>query len=231
MKMPAMPYPGTAGNSLFMLITSIGKDSAMDLLSKMIAVTDRHVFDSAPDPEEAFFAQLARIFRAGPRAVVLREKDLSPEAYLALASKVLSLKEHLCTGSDVPLILHGFPEAARALGISAIHLPLSMLLSLHEKDPSFLSGFRTVGASVHSPEDARAAVSCGASYLFAGNVWETGCKPGKAAAGLEYLRSVVSAVDVPVYGIGGVTPERMPQILETGAAGGCMMSGFMKYGL
>jgi len=34
-----------------------------------------------------------------------------------------------------------------------------------------------------------------------------------------------------VYGIGGVTPERMPQILETGAAGGCMMSGFMKYGL
>ena len=73
MKMPAMPYPGTAGNSLFMLITSIGKDKTMDLLSKMIAVTDRHVFDSAPDPEEAFFAQLARIFRAGPRAVVLRE--------------------------------------------------------------------------------------------------------------------------------------------------------------
>ena len=45
------------------------------------------------------------------------EKDLSPEAYLALASKVLSLKEHLCAGSDAPLILHGFPEAARALGV------------------------------------------------------------------------------------------------------------------
>ena len=203
----------------------------MDLLSKMIAVTDRHVFDSAPDPEEAFFGQLVRVFRAEPRAVVLREKDLSPEAYLALASKVLSLKEHLCTGSDVPLILHGFPEAARALGVSAIHLPLSMLVSLHETAPAVLSRFRTIGASVHSPEDARTAVSCGATCLFAGNIWETGCKPGKAAAGLEYLRSVVSAVDVPVYGIGGVTPERMPQILETGAAGGCMMSGFMKYGL
>ena len=46
----------------------------MDLLSKMIAVTDRHMFDTAPDPEEAFLAQLARIFRAEPRAVVLRER-------------------------------------------------------------------------------------------------------------------------------------------------------------
>ena len=202
----------------------------MDLLSKMIAVTDRHMFDTAQNPEEAFLAQLTRIFRAEPRAVVLREKDLSPEAYLALASKVLALKAHLCTGSDVPLILHGFPEAARTLGISAIHLPLPMLLSLHESEPALLSGFRTIGASVHSPEDARAAVSCGASYLFAGNVWETSCKPGKAAAGLDYLRSVVSAVDVPVYGIGGVTPERMPQILAAGAAGGCMRSGFLSVG-
>ena len=200
----------------------------MDLLSKMIAVTDRHMFDTAPDPEEAFLAQLARIFRAEPRAVVLREKDLSPEAYLALASKVLALKAHLCTGSDVPLILHGFPEAARALGVSAIHLPLSMLLSLHESDPALLSGFRAIGASVHSPEDARAAVSCGASYLFAGNVWETTCKPGLSGRGLQYLREVVESVSIPVYGIGGISEERMPEVLKTGAAGGCMMSGFMQ---
>lgn len=200
----------------------------MNLLNKMIAVTDRHMFDSAPDPEAAFLAQLSRVFLAEPRAVVLREKDLSPEAYLSLASKVLSLKAGLCSGRDVPLILHGFPDAARALGLSAIHLPLPLLLSLHASDPALLSGFRTIGSSVHSPEDARAAVRCGASYLFAGNIWETGCKPGKAAAGLDYLRAVVSAAEVPVYGIGGVTPDRMPELLRAGAAGGCMMSGFMK---
>jgi len=33
---------------------------------------------------------------------------------------------------------------------------------------------------------------------------------------------------VPVYAIGGVNEERLPEILSTGAAGGCMMSGFMK---
>ncbi len=202
----------------------------MDLLNKMIAVTDRHMFDSAPDPEAAFLAQLTRVFRAEPRAVVLREKDLSPEAYQTLASRVLALKNTLCTGRDVPLILHRHPEAALALGIRAVHLPLAMLLSLHEQDPALLRSFRTIGASVHAPEEARAAADCGATYLFAGNIWETQCKPGKEAAGLDYLRAVVRAVRIPVYGIGGVTPARMPEILETGAAGGCMMSGFMKYG-
>ena len=39
---------------------------------------------------------------------------------------------------------------------------------------------------------------------------------------------VCKEVTIPVYAIGGITKEKMPRILETGAAGGCMMSGFMQ---
>ena len=74
----------------------------------------------------------------------------------------------------------------------------------------------------------KAAESLGADYLFAGNIFETDCKKGLPGRGLEFLERVCKEVTIPVYAIGGITKEKMPRILETGAAGGCMMSGFMQ---
>ena len=38
-------------------------------------------------------------------------------------------------------------------------------------------------------------------------------------AGLDALRAVCSAVSLPVFALGGVTPERVPACLEAGAHG------------
>ena len=193
--------------------------------SRLIAVTDRKYFFDREDPEKAFFRQLERLFSLDLKAVVLREKDLGLEEYLRLAEKVKGIAGE---GRQCRLILHQYPEAAEALGIDAVHLPLHILRELREKSPERLNGFRTVGTSVHSTEDARIAVQCGASYLFAGNIYETTCKPGLEGRGLAWLKEVAGSVNIPVYGIGGITPGRMKEILETGAAGGCMMSGSMR---
>ena len=72
------------------------------------------------------------------------------------------------------------------------------------------------------------AKKLGADYAFAGNIYETDCKKGLAGRGLDFIKSVVEIADFPVYAIGGITAARMPEILQAGAAGGCMMSGFMK---
>ena len=127
----------------------------MDDLSRMIAVTDRKYFSGRKDPQEAFLKQLERLFSLGLKAVVLREKDLGPEEYLRLAEKV---KEIAGEGRRCRLILHQYPDAAETLGIDAVHLPLHILRELREKDPERLNGFRTIGTSVHSTEDARAAL-------------------------------------------------------------------------
>ncbi len=196
-----------------------------DGYSRLIAVTDRKYFFDREDPEKAFFRQLERLFSLDLKAVVLREKDLGLEEYLRLAEKVKGIAGE---GRRCRLILHQYPEAAEALGIDAVHLPLHILRELREKSPERLNGFRTVGTSVHSTEDAHIAVQCGASYLFAGNIYETTCKPGLEGRGLAWLKEVAGSVNIPVYGIGGITPGRMKEILETGAAGGCMMSGSMR---
>jgi len=74
-----------------------------------------------------------------------------------------------------------------------------------------------LGRSVSSVEEALAA---DADYLGAGPVWAT---PSKADAeppiGLEGLRRICVAVDVPVVAIGGVDAANAAACIESGAAG------------
>lgn len=168
---------------------------------------------------ESFLTRMERIFAAGPAAVILREKDLDEADYTALAREVLAL-----AGDRVPVILHSHPGAALALGCRRLHLPLPLLRGL---DPRQRSAFQVLGASCHSAEEAREAQALGCAYITAGHVFETGCKPGLAPRGLDFLREVTGAVSIPVWAIGGIAPENFAQVLDAGAAGGCVMSGLM----
>lgn len=86
-----------------------------------------------------------------------------------------------------------------------------------------------IGTSVHSVEEAVRAEELGASYLFAGHIFETDCKKGLAPRGLSFLEEVCKAVSIPVYALGGINDETEPLVRKTKAAGACRMSGYMKY--
>ena len=81
---------------------------------------------------------------------------------------------------------------------------------------------------VISIEDAKEAERLGADYVFAGNIFETDCKKGLQGKGVEFVRQLCARCPVPVYAIGGMNLERISLVRQAGAAGGCMMSGFMK---
>ncbi|MFQ9910259.1 MAG: thiamine phosphate synthase, partial [Acutalibacter sp.] len=53
------------------------------------------------------------------------------------------------------------------------------------------------------------------------------CKPGLPPRGVELLAQVCQASPLPVYAIGGVGPGNIAQVKQAGAAGACVMSGFM----
>lgn len=180
----------------------------------LLCVTDRALCRTS------FLDRVVAIAAARPAGLVLREKDLPEDQYQTLAAQVMSL----CQKAGVPCILHTFVGAARALGAAAIHLPLPVLRGLSETEKA---AFPTIGASCHSVEDAREAVSLGATYLTAGHVFATGCKPGLPGRGLAFLAQVCAAVDLPVYAIGGVGPENLPALARAGAAGGCVRSPLM----
>lgn len=166
-----------------------------------------------------FLERLDRIAAQHPYAIVLREKDLSESEYEALARDCL----RICQKHDVPLNLNSQIAVARRIGCDGIHLPFHLLLQ-HKNE---LDDFSRVGVSLHSPEEAAQLADTPATYVQAGHVFPTDCKAGVPPRGLSFLRAVCQATDLPVFGIGGITAERYPAVLQTGAAGACIMSGLM----
>jgi thiamine-phosphate pyrophosphorylase len=64
------------------------------------------------------------------------------------------------------------------------------------------------------------SVSAGASYLGVGPCYPTSTKEGLSGPiGAAGLAAVAVAVAVPVLAIGGVTADRIPELLEAGAYG------------
>ncbi|WP_017812439.1 thiamine phosphate synthase [Paenibacillus shenyangensis] len=82
-----------------------------------------------------------------------------------------------------------------------------------------------LGRSVHSIAQAVQAEREGMDYLFYGHIYETASKPGVAARGLEQLKQICAAVDIPVIAIGGIQPHHAEELISAGAAGIAVMSG------
>lgn len=153
--------------------------------------------------------------------VILREKDMSEKEYSELAEK----SAEICKGYGVPFAVNSFWKTAAMLGIKRVHLPLHLL---REMTPEEKAQFDIIGTSCHSKDDAIEAESLGAGYIIAGHIFETDCKKGLAGRGLGFLEEVKECVDIPVYAIGGISPENAADCIRTGADGICLMSGFMQ---
>ena len=80
---------------------------------------------------------------------------------------------------------------------------------------------------MHTASEAKEAQELGADYLIAGHIFSTDCKKGVPARGLTFLKEVCDSVTVPVFAIGGITKDRIEDVLSTGAKGICIMSEAM----
>jgi len=151
---------------------------------------------------------------AGLRAVQLREKDLEARELLALAGGLReSTRRHgarllVNDRADVAL-------AAGADGVQRTHLSLPVDALRAITPAGFL-----IGASAHSTSEAREAVDHGADFVVFGPVYDTPSKRRYGPPqGLAALESVARAVSRPVLAVGGLTPERVAEVLAAGAAG------------
>jgi thiamine-phosphate pyrophosphorylase len=165
---------------------------------------------------------LEAAFAAGCRWASLREKDLSVQEQVTLARSLMPLARQW----NARLTVHGDPSAAAAAGADGVH----------HANGSDVTGARAVlgqgalvGISIHSVAEARALGPNFVDYAIAGPVFETPSKPGYGPAlGTEGIRAIASATRVPVIAIGGITPERIPDVVAAGAAGVAVMGSVMR---
>ena len=82
-----------------------------------------------------------------------------------------------------------------------------------------------IGRSVHSLSEAKQAEADGADYVLYGHCFETKCKEGIVPNGVHNLIDIKKELQIPVFAIGGITPERVCQLQEAKADGIAIMSG------
>jgi thiamine-phosphate diphosphorylase len=75
-----------------------------------------------------------------------------------------------------------------------------------------------IGRSVHTMEEAGAAVTEGADFLVVGSIYSTASHPDREPAGPRLVTRTAS-LGLPVIAIGGVTPARVVELREAGAYG------------
>ena len=179
-------------------------------------VTDRSLVTGTL--EEAVEACLG----AGLRAVQLREKDLAARDLLSMARALReSTRRH-----GAKLLINDRADVALAVGADGVQragtsLPVSALRSI--SPPGFL-----IGASVHSVAEALAAEPEGADFLLFGPVYDTPSKRQYGPPqGLAALERVASAVRLPVFAVGGVTPARVAEVMRAGASGVAVIAAIL----
>lgn len=173
-------------------------------------------------------AALPEIVRAaiagGVTIVQLRAKALTTRAQVDLAR---ALRVH-CDAARVPLIVDDRADVASAAGAAGAHVG-----HVGQEDllPSEVLGIlgpqAIVGVSVGSAEEATRVTD--AAYLSAGPMYATTTKGDAGpAVGPALIRAVRAVTPLPLVAIGGITSDRVGELLAAGADGVCVASAILR---
>ncbi len=186
----------------------MGKSSRPRVGFRLYFITDRHVVKGG----DLISACEAALAAAPPGAVALqlREKDLPARELYELA---LRLRE-ICTRAGAPLVVNDRVDVAIAADADGVHLPFDSIgVSMARK---LLGPSRLIGVSSHSPPDVAGAEREGADFAVFGPVFDPLSKPAAGPAwGASGLRAACGAGAIPVFALGGITPDRARELLAS----------------
>lgn len=134
--------------------------------------------------------------------------------------------QHLCRKYGALFIVNDRLDLALAVEADGVHLGQEDLPPRRVR--RLLKPGMILGVSTHSIEEAQEGEAAGADYIGFGPVFPTGTKIGtRPVVGLEGIQKVRAAIRVPVLAIGGITLERVPEVMEAGADGVAVISAIV----
>lgn len=170
--------------------------------------------------EQPLFEVACQAEASGVDYFQLREKDLSRTDLLEVADSIRG------TLSQTRFIVNGALDVAVSVGADGVHLqkgniPVS---AVRKKYPLWVIGY-----SAHSREELKWAEDEGASYAFLSPVFPTTSKVSfHPPLGMDRFKSWIQGVKIPVFGLGGFTPENARDLIDSGCAGLAGISFFVE---
>lgn len=179
----------------------------------LYAITDRHWLNG-----KTLYSQVEFALKGGATMIQIREKDLDENAFLKEAEQIQSLCAKYC----VPFIVNDNVELAVKIGADGVHVGQSDMAA---KDVRALIGKdKILGVSAQTVKQALEAQKCGADYLGTGAIFPTGSKDDAQVLGVQTLKEICSAVNIPVVAIGGISKDNILELKKSGIAGVSVIS-------
>ena len=147
----------------------------------------------------------------GVTLVQYRDKEVDDTLRISRAQQLCEL----CHSYGALFLVNDRVDVAVAVNADGVHLgqqdiPIALARQI-------LGSNRIVGRSTTNPDEMRRALEGGADYIGVGPVYETPTKPGKAAAGLEYVSFAAQYSPIPWFAIGSITPNNLRDVMGAGA--------------
>lgn len=195
---------------------------APPMLPGLYAIVDT---DSLARSGRAVLPFAQRVLAAGRlSALQLRAKSLGARETLELARALAPW----CRAAEVPFFLNDRADLAWLASCDGVHVGTT---DLAVEDARRVAPGLRVGASSHTPDELRAALSTDADYVAYGPVYGTTSKRDPSpTVGLEALReaaAMASLRDRPLVAIGGITVDNAREVRSAGATAGAVIAGLL----
>jgi thiamine-phosphate pyrophosphorylase len=157
-------------------------------------------------------AFLDAALRGGADIVQLRDKSLGDDG-LVEAAKVFRAA---ADAHGALFILNDRPDLVEACDADGVHVGQDDETPAEAR--AAVGPDRIVGRSTHAPFQADAAeADPDVDYMAVGPVHATPTKPGRPAAGIDYVAYAARTLQKPWFAIGGLDAATLPAAVEAGA--------------
>ena len=159
------------------------------------------------------FEQLLTILlEAGVRMIQIRDKSASDAVLLDRGQRAAAVAQRIAAAAIITV--NDRIAVAAATGIDGVHigaddLPVPLARQL-------LGSKQLIGRTAHDLNEARAAAAAGADYLGIGPCYPSTTKAFARQASREFLRSTAAEIPLPIFAIGGITPDRLDELAAIG---------------
>ncbi|WP_024327880.1 Nudix family hydrolase [Thioalkalivibrio sp. AKL19] len=168
-------------------------------------------------PLEQRVVQALRAGRAG--MVQVRAPDLGEDDYRDFLAAIAGPARDL----GIPVLANAPPEWLAGFPEVGLHLPERRWRGLDERPAT--GGW--VAASVHDRSGLHRAAALGLDFAVLGPVCPTATHPGAEALGWERFAAWVRGAAIPVYALGGMSPDTLAPARAAGAQGIAAIRGLL----
>jgi 8-oxo-dGTP diphosphatase len=179
---------------------------------RALSLPDRLLVTPEPDDASEFLSEIELILRRGViKLVLFRARSLEKNEYYRLTGKLTEL----ASTYDAELMLYSSEGLEQGSAFAGRHLTSVQLMAMSQRD--YDRGL--LSAACHNLQEIQQANRLGVDFILLSPVQRTLSHPDARPLGWANFQALVDQASMPVYALGGLSPQDLALAKTHGAQG------------